>query len=384
VDQEKAGEEDSFMKHLIPIIASLLVLLLLSGCLPTTIIDDALLVEAEGVDYLGNNKIMGTITMPNYVQSSNPGSSGAGLPTTASMLRYLTGVTYDGKSLVDRFQQSGQMAIRVGKLRLMLFNKPLAKHGLYKQIDLRNRDPDAPRDMNFAIVEGSCRKMLTAADYQTQIPIARYIQDMIEQNNEQNYPASTLETFLYAYYGSYMDPFLPIIRKQGDHIEMRGLALFKNDKYVMRLPENRVFTFKMLFQKFNQGVYDYEYEPNKHIALKNVNTDVRYDVKNGNSSSPDIYAYVTVNAQVRQAYPKSLSKATSPRMEARLNKHMSKESIQLVHRFQKKKIDPLQLGQHVRSYTRNFDGKSWKDRYPNARFHCKVNVTIKQTGISES
>ncbi|BBN99482.1 Ger(x)C family spore germination protein [Sporolactobacillus terrae] len=371
------------MKQKVALIAPLIALLLLSGCLPTSVIDDVLLVEAEGIDYLGDGKVMGTVSMPNYAANPNPGSGGAGLPTTASMLRHLSGVTYDGKSLVDRFQPSGQMPLRVGKLRLMLFNTGMAKKGLYKQIDLRNRDPDAPRDMSLAVVEGSCRKMLTSADYQTQIPVSRYIQDMIEQNSEQNYPESTLETFMYAYYGDYMDPFLPMIRKQGDHIEMYGLALFKGDKYVMRLSENRVFTFKMLFQKFSQGVYDYEFAPNKHIALKNVHTNVNYKVKNGNSSSPDIYASVNVRAQIRQANPGSISKSTGQGMEKKLNKHMAKEAVQLVHRFQRKRIDPLQLGQHVRSYTRNFDGKSWPERYPNARFHCKVDVTIRQTGISE-
>jgi spore germination protein len=265
----------------------------------------------------------------------------------------------------------------------MLFNTGLAKHGLKKQIDLRNRDPEAPRDMNFVIVEGSCKKLLTAIDYQTQIPISRYIQDMIEQNNRQNYPESTLETFLYAYYGAYMDPFLPIIRKSGDHLEMVGLALFKNDKYVMKLPPKKIFIFKMLFQKFDQGVYDFEFAPQKHIALENVHTNVSYKVKNGNSTSPEIFAHVSINAQIRQAYPKSISKNTGPKMEKKAEKHMAAEAEKLVRMLQKKQSDPLQLGQHVRSYTRGFDGKSWSDRYPNAHFHCKVNVTIVQTGISD-
>jgi spore germination protein len=265
----------------------------------------------------------------------------------------------------------------------MLFNTGLAKHGLKKQIDLRNRDPEAPRDMNFVIVEGSCKKLLTAINYQTQIPIARYIQDMIEQNNQQNYPESTLESFFYAYYGDYMDPFLPIIRKSGDHLETIGLALFKKDKYVMKVPSNKVFIFKMLFQKFDQGVYDFEFAPQKHIALKNVHTNVSYKVKNGNSTSPEIFAHVSINAQIRQAYPKSISKSTGPRMEKKINKHMAEEAEKIVHTLQKKRIDPLQLGQHVRSYTRGFDGKSWYDRYATAHFHCTVDTNIIQTGISD-
>lgn len=358
-------------------------LLLLTGCLPSNIIDDILMIEAEGYDYIGNGMIMGTVTMPNYAESGNPGSQGAGLPSTASMMRHISGVTYDGKSLVDKFQPKGQRMIKVGKNRLMLFDKKLAMHSLRKQIDFRNRDPDVPRGLTVAIVEGSTKEMLTAKDYQTQIPVSRYIEDLILQNSQQNYPNTDLAQFLYSYYGDYMDPFMPMLRKQGDHVALIGVAMFRKDKYVMKIGGNDVFVFKMLFQPFNQGVYDFEFAPGKHIALRNVHTTASYQVRDGNSPSPDIYARVKIAAQVRQAYPGSINRFNSNRFAEQLNRHLEWKSTQLVRRFQAYHIDPLGLGDTVRSFTRHFDGDSWPDRYPHARFHCHVAVNIVQTGISQ-
>lgn len=365
------------------LMVSVLSCLLLAGCVPTHIIDDILIVEAEGFDYIGHNKVIGTVTMPNFVQSGNQGGQGAGLPTTASLIRSLSVQTYNGKSLVDRLQSEGQVAIQAGKIRLMLFNLQMAKHGLSIQMSFRNRDPDVPRDLTLAVVDGSCKKLLTATDYQTQIPVSRYAQDMIMQNNTQNYPDSDLSTFLYAYYGAYMDPFMPIIKKNGDHLEMKGLALFNHDKYVMRIPDSKVFVFKMLYQNFTLGVYDLEYQPGRHIALRNVKTSVSYKVRHGNSTSPDIYAMIHIIGQVRQAYPGSVSKEKTPQVAKEMEEGLASDARRLVRKFQKKGTDPLQLGDKVRSFTYNFDGKSWPERYHHARFHCKVSVIVQQTGIAD-
>lgn len=364
------------------LISIVLIFFSLCGCLPTSIVDDILIIEGEGYDYIGNGNIIGTITMPNFEQSGNQGSQGAGLPTTASMIRYLSGKTYNGKSLADKFQAEGQKVVRPGKIRLILFNKRLAKYGLSRELAFRNRDPDTPRDMTIAVVDGSCKELMTATNYQTQIPVARYVQDMIIQNNEQDYPDTDMASFLYSYYGPYMDPFMPIIKKSGDHLEMRGLALFKHDKYAMSIKDDQVFLFKMLYQSFDQGVYDFQYAPGKHVVLRNVRTTIHYQVKDGNSSSPDIIAYTKVLGQVRQASPEAISKFSAPSMSIRLEKHLQNRADRLVQQFQKKGIDPLQLGEQVRSFTYHFDGKTWKERYPHAHFHSRVDVNIVQTGIS--
>ncbi|RYL93012.1 Ger(x)C family spore germination protein [Sporolactobacillus sp. THM7-4] len=361
---------------------ALIILVFLSGCLPTSVIDDILMVEAEGYDYIGDGKVLGTATMPNYVESGNQGGQGAGLPSTAAMMSSVSGVTYDSKSLIDKFQSKGQRPLRLGKVRIMIFNKRMARHGLKKELDFRNRDPETGRDMQLAVVDGSTNKLLTA-QYQTTIPVSRYLTDMIDQNQEQNYPKSNLHQVLYSYYGNYMDPFMPMIRKEGMHLEMRGIALFRNDKYVMTLPEKNVFLFKMLFEKFNQGVYDYQYSPGKHVVIRNVYSTVSYKVRNGNGAEPEIFAKVRLMGDVRQSAPHLLKKDYHTKVEKGMERDIEERAFKMVEMFQKKRIDPLRLGDLVRSYTRQFDGASWDERYPHAHFHCSVHVNIMEMGVSQ-
>lgn len=368
------------MKRMLTVLIGLCCLL--GGCLPTNTLDQTSMVEAEGFDYIGNGKVIGTIYMPSFEQTGTQGSQGAGFPSTASMIRTLSGVTYDGKSLVDKFQSEGQEVMRVGAMKAMLFDKKLAKHGLSRQMSFRNRDPDVPSAISIAVVDGSAKQLLRATNYQTQIPVSRYIQHLILQNSQQNYPSTNLRYFLDNYYGAYMDPFMPLIRKNGDHLEIRGLALFRHDKYVTSIPQRKMFLFKMLYEPFNQGVYDYQLPSGKHIALRNVQSSVRYRVKNGNGTSPRIDALVNVKGYIRQADPKTISTTSADRVEKKIAADLSDNAERMVHSFQQKKIDPLRLGDTVRSFTRHFDGKTWGERYPAANFHCRVHLQIIQTGIS--
>lgn len=355
----------------------------LVGCIPTNTLDQTLMVEGEGFDYIGQGKIIGTVVMPNFDPgSSQGGQEAAGTQSIASMINSLSGVTYDGKSLVDKFQSEGQEVMRVGSLKVMIYDKDLAEHGLSRQMSFRNRDPDVPSAISIAVVDGDAKELLTATDYQTRMPVARYIQHMILQNSQQNYPTTNLRYFLDSYYGDYMDPFMPIIRKDGDHLEMRGLAIFRDDKYVMSIRENKVFLFKMLYEPFNQGFYDCQLPSGKHVVLRNAQTSVKYDVKNGNSASPDIVATATVRGYVRQASPGVIRTDTAKDIEKKIAASLGSNAEEMVRRFQEKGTDPLRLGDTVRSFTRNFDGKTWSKRYPNASFHCQVNVRIIQTGVS--
>lgn len=360
----------------------LFILLLLSGCIQGSIIDDILMAEAEGYDYLGNGKVLGTATMPNYVGGGVSGSGGGGLPSTASMMDSATVITYDGKSLVDKLQSKGQKAIRPGKIRLMLFNKAYLKHGLDKVIHFRNQDPDTGHDFFLAMVDGSARDLLLGK-YQTAIPISRYVYDLIFQNEEKNYPTSSLKTFFYSYYGDYMDPIMPIIKEEKDLIKITGIALFRHDKYAGRINgENKAFVFKTLIENFNLGFYDYEFKPGEHIALENVSSHVHYDVKNGNDPQPDIFVSIQIVGHVRQGNPLLKHGDYNTTIKTGMQKDIEKKIRKMVAGFQKKGIDPIGLGQIVRSYTRHFDGASWKGRYPNAHFHVKTKISIIETGVA--
>ncbi|GGL42591.1 Ger(x)C family spore germination protein [Sporolactobacillus putidus] len=361
----------------------IMMLMLLSGCIEDNIIDDILMAEAEGYDYIGNNQVIGTITTPNYAQGGVSGSGGGGLPATASMMSSATTVTYDGRSLAENLQPKGQKKIKVGKLRIMLFNEALLKHGFEKTIHFRNQDPEVGRDMYLAMVDGSTKDLLTAT-YQTAIPISRYVYDLIFQNQQQNFPKNNLSTFLYSYYGRYADPMMPIIKREKDHIVLTGIMFFKHDKYAGRINgQQKAFIFKTLVENFKFGFYDYTFQQNEHAVLENVSSSRQYVVKNGNSATPDIFATIRITGYVRQGSPLLKTKDYNSTIKRGMEKDLEKQIKKMVAGFQKSGIDPIELGQIVRSYTRHFDGASWSDRYPNARFHVKTKINIVETGVSQ-
>ncbi|WP_419180568.1 Ger(x)C family spore germination C-terminal domain-containing protein [Bacillus salipaludis] len=48
----------------------------------------------------------------------------------------------------------------------------------------------------------------------------------------------------------------------------------------------------------------------------------------------------------------------------------------LIQSFQKLKIDPIGLGDEVRSRTRNLNDRKWLTQYPSAKINVKVHVFI--------
>ncbi|MCO7124907.1 Ger(x)C family spore germination protein [Sporolactobacillus shoreicorticis] len=370
------------MKRLISLISCIL-FLALSGCVQPSIIDDILMAEAEGLDYLGDNKVLGTITVPNYVTGGVSGSGGGGLPATAAMMSSASAITYDGKSLVEKLQVKGQKAIRVGKLRVMLLNKAYLQHGIRKLIEFRNQDPDVGRDLYLIMVDGSTKELLEGT-YQTQIPISRYIYDLIFHNQEKNFPLSNMKIFMYKYYGAHMNAYMPIIKKQGKHIVLTGYALIENNRYAGTvMGDNANFIFKSLLETVNLGYYDYEYKPGQHFVLEDIQSTISYKVKNGNGAEPKITAQVKMSGNVRQGNPEIKTKNYYTKMKKKLQNHLENRMENMVAAFQKKGVDPIGLGDIARSYTRHFNDSSWEDHYPNAQFRAHVSIDINETGSSE-
>jgi spore germination protein len=57
-------------------------------------------------------------------------------------------------------------------------------------------------------------------------------------------------------------------------------------------------------------------------------------------------------------------------------KELEKEGMRLVQKFKKLNIDPLGIGEHVRSRTREFNHKEWNDRYQDLDVKVKYHVQI--------
>jgi spore germination protein len=55
----------------------------------------------------------------------------------------------------------------------------------------------------------------------------------------------------------------------------------------------------------------------------------------------------------------------------------------MIKKFQVLKVDPLGLGEQVRSRTRNWDEKKWNNMYPTIHVKVKLDVEIIESGVVE-
>jgi spore germination protein len=70
-------------------------------------------------------------------------------------------------------------------------------------------------------------------------------------------------------------------------------------------------------------------------------------------------------------------------IERKIEKELNKEGYKLIGKFQKLNIDPIGIGEHVRSRTRAFDHKGWNKNYSGLDIKVKYQVKITESGISQ-
>jgi spore germination protein len=71
------------------------------------------------------------------------------------------------------------------------------------------------------------------------------------------------------------------------------------------------------------------------------------------------------------------------KIEKSIEKELEKEGMKMIQKFKKLNIDPLGIGEHVRSRTREFNHKEWNDRYQDLDVKVKYHVQITESGISQ-
>jgi spore germination protein len=55
----------------------------------------------------------------------------------------------------------------------------------------------------------------------------------------------------------------------------------------------------------------------------------------------------------------------------------------MIQQFQEKGIDPLGIGEEVRTRTRKWDQKKWKELYPDIKITVQAKVKIMESGVIE-
>lgn len=348
------------------IILLLFISSILTGCVRTKILDDLNLDSAIGYDYLDKDLIQATVVVPIY--NTDKSMSSETFTETSSL----------SKEILVKVDAKSPKTVEKGKLELILFSSELAGQGIFELVDNFQRDPNVTTNLSVAVVDGEVKEMLSTSFKNEDT--GRYIAEIIEQNTNMGLlPKKHLHQFMFDYYSTGKDPYLPLLKLEKGQVEISGIALFNKDKLVDQIDFSELFVFTVLAETSKNG----SYKVRNDTYVQNLNSKRKFLVSN-NKTNPEITINVQIKGIIRQhsgekIHPKKLYEKTEQQME----QDVQEQAEIMIKKFQALKVDPLGLGEQVRSRTRNWDEKKWNDMYPTINVKVKVDVKITESGVVE-
>ncbi|MBT2615264.1 MULTISPECIES: Ger(x)C family spore germination protein [unclassified Bacillus (in: firmicutes)] len=337
------------------------------------ILEDILIAEVVGYDDAENKKIKGTVvvSVPQPGEEENLGKE------------VYEANSHDIKAARQQENAKTPYPIVGGRLTAILYGEGLASKGLNDYVDTYRRDPMVGRDLYLAVVHGKAEDVVKIEPKLIKTPGVQ-VKELIEQNIRTNLPDVDLHRYLYACHGKGIDPVLPLLEKAGDQIRVKGIALFKKDRYIGKyIPYEDGFLYKVLSENFKLGSYEIKWKENDSTDINNVESRVHYHISNANQD-PKVRIDVKMKASLLEVQGYDLGKAVDlKKIEVRAEQVIGKKLNEMVTMFQENHIDPLALGDHAKSKTRNFDQKHWEEAYPDIPIEVDLDIEMIQTGIAE-
>ena len=345
----------------------LFISVLLGGCVEKEIVDDVNIEMGVGYDLTEEDQVEGTILIPVFNPDKKIGNFT--FNDTASSTR----------DLLQEIQRKSGQPIVTGSLAIAIFGEEMAKHGIIELIDSFERDPSIGARVYLVVGEGSAKEILSG-NYGNR-GNAIHLTDLLTHNTETlNLPRTNLHDFLVHFYQKGNDPYLPILKKNQDLIDITGIALFKDEKMVDKIPAEKMFYFKMLTDKLSEGVFKGAIGK-EEIAIKDIHSKNKYKLTRRDPYS--ITIEIKMKGIIREYTGKMLNPAIIKKIEKELVERTNEECAAMIASFQEQGIDPLGFGEFIRSKTRGFDFKKWEDDYKNMTVHIKTDAQITEVGIIE-
>ncbi|AKR07912.1 Ger(X)C family germination protein [Bacillus cereus BAG1X2-3] len=360
------------MKNIL-LCSAIIVLIFQSGCTQANIVDTQRIIHVGGFDITKDKQFRGTILYPDYTKGvqSKPQTQS----TTAGTI----------ETISSRLNAKSPHTIAVGQMRVVLFGKAFGEHGIGDIINNLQRDPNIGRDVQLALVDGSTEKLLKHVKTNGSL----YLSDLLEQNIEnETIPRTALNIFLYNFYSSGCDPFLPYIKVDEDQsASIKGLAFLKKDKVVMYTDKKGSFLLKLLINPTKNGRYEVPIRQGKHkglIATQNLSGNSICSLSD-TGNIPKIHIHLKLNGLIKNAPPwLDLSKTENVKyVKKHVEKTIENHLNELIKQFQEKEVDPIGIREEIRSHSRKWTMKQIQDMYPNVDVAVHVQINVVQSGIGE-
>nr|EEK69174.1 Spore germination protein, gerC [Bacillus wiedmannii] len=331
------------------------------------------IIHVAGFDITKNKRFQGTILFPEYTHGvkSKP-------ETQSTSARSL-------ETIASRLNAKSPHNVVVGQMRVVLFGKTLGEQGMGEIITNLQRDPNIGRDVQLAIVDGSAEDLLNHGKQNGSLSIV----DLLEQNiRNENIPQTSLNVFLYNYYSSVCDAYVPYIKTDANHsVVVKGLAFLKDDKVVMYTDKRHSVLTKLLINPTKNGRYEAAIKKNKHkgmVVIQDLAGKRKYDIDQ-TGDIPKVKIHLKLDGLIKNSpnWIDLRKKTNIDYIKKQIEQNVEKDCEELIKQFQKKEIDPLGIRDEIRSHTRKWNLKQIRNMYQNIAVDVNLDINIVQSGIGE-
>ncbi|MBI0577301.1 Ger(x)C family spore germination protein [Neobacillus cucumis] len=357
------------MKRLLLIFFNMVFLLLLAGCSSEQkIIDDIDLVTAVGYDYVDDNDVRGTVSIPVFKPDKSISTQ-----TFSDVSRLLR----ENRAKLD---SEADKPLFSGKLEVAFYGEELAKQGIYNFIDYLNREPSIGSRVLLAVVEGNAKDYITKKFQGTDTGL--YYSSLLEKHIKKGtIPKTNLHQMMYMYFSKRGDPFLPLLKMKNGKVKINGIALFKGDKYVGKIPFKQTFAFKTLVENFDSGIFPIHNGQNSAI-VENVRIKRHYKVDTSRSV-PKISIDISIDGVVREHKGTINNQKVVQGLEKEMEKQITKDFKKIIATTQELNVDPIGLGEIIKIHDRSFNVNKYKAYYRDLPIKTNVKVKITEYGVTK-
>ncbi|SEM76004.1 germination protein, Ger(x)C family [Mesobacillus persicus] len=342
----------------------------LLGCARTRIIDKISIVHVFGFDQADNGDLVGTALFPVYTKSKG-----------SDQIQYLEEQTPSSVLFVPRMGAHTSTPVQLSKIRVLLFGKEYAEAGIQDMVDRFMTTPQLGTNIQIAVSTHSAKETLNTFKKEKSLTLA----ERIEHNMEgQSLPTMNLHVFLNHFYGEGLDAYVPIVTiDEKEMVTAEGMGVFKDDKFKLQLNPEQTALFSLI--KDYQSLATFKIPPGEKdrseiIIVKGFRSKSNWD---WDSKEEQINLRLQLEMTLSQHSRKyNLEKAEDiNKLKKIIVTNLEKGVSDLLETFKENEVDPLGIGNIVRSKDRNWDEESFYQLYPTLPIHVNVNLQIIHSGL---
>ncbi len=343
----------------------------LFGCTRTRIIDKISIVHIFGFDQAENDELIGTALFPDYTanrEGNQINSIEERAPSTVL--------------LASKMAAHTSTPIELAKIRGLLFGRNIAEAGIRDIVDRLLLTPQIGTSIQIIASTHSAQETLNIFKKEKSFTLTEQIQHNME---EQGLPKINLHIFLNHFYGEGMDAFVPMLTiDKNEKIKIEGIGVFKDDKLKLHLNLEETLLFSLIKDYRTQSSYQIELdEQTNRKEMLTVRTYQSKQEWDWDQKKEQLHLQLRVQLSLTQV-PNRYNvenRKDMQELEELVVEKLETGMKDLLSTLKENEVDPIGIGNIVRSKDKTWEKESFYQKYPNLPIDVNVSVEIIHSGL---